>query len=224
MFQDSGWFSTDIDTLDDLVLTSIHNDASSTVSLLSHQGRALVLASIPSSPSSSALPSSAHSSPPEERTIFASRHHHSWRRVSSMLPRRRCSAEEEADRDLFLSPSPLALFLFLASPPPRAASCPAPASSQLPWLSASSPSGIPRNRWVALDRTLQSLMRSHQPMPGDAMVPQIVCVGAKAGGLRSVGGAIFVLLDQTEEEFPLGLSSSDGGGRSPYSPPSIFPR
>lgn len=52
----------------------------------------------------------------------------------------------------------------------------------------------------------------------------MVCVGAKAGGLRSVGGAILVLLDQTEEEeeFPVGLSSSDGGGRSPYNPPSMF--
>jgi hypothetical protein len=51
---------------------------------------------------------------------------------------------------------------------------------------------------------------------------KIVCGGAKAGGLRSVGGAILVLLDQTEEEFPLGFSSSVGGGRSPYNPPSIF--
>lgn len=48
--------------------------------------------------------------------------------------------------------------------------------------------------------------------------------GAKvADGLRRVGGAILVALDQTEA---VGLSSSPaaevGGGRSPYNPPSIF--
>lgn len=47
--------------------------------------------------------------------------------------------------------------------------------------------------------------------------------GAKvAGGLRRVGGAILAALDQPAAE---GLSSSaedDGGGRSPYNPPSIF--
>lgn len=43
-------------------------------------------------------------------------------------------------------------------------------------------------------------------------------------GLRRVGGAILVLLDHTVE-LVLGLLSSsdaDGGGRSPYNPPSIF--
>lgn len=46
-----------------------------------------------------------------------------------------------------------------------------------------------------------------------------------ANGLRSVGGANFVVLDHTLVVVAADLSSSaedDGGGRSPYKPPSII--
>lgn len=48
--------------------------------------------------------------------------------------------------------------------------------------------------------------------------------GVGIAGLRSVGGAIRVVVDQTVEEVVVGFSSSveDGGGRSPYNPPNIF--
>lgn len=40
-----------------------------------------------------------------------------------------------------------------------------------------------------------------------------------AAGLRSVGGAIFALLDHALAAFS--SSDDDGGGRSPYKPPNI---
>jgi hypothetical protein len=52
---------------------------------------------------------------------------------------------------------------------------------------------------------------------------RIVCGGAKIEeGLRRVCGAILVLLDHTVELLGLSSSAEDGGGRSPYSPPSIL--
>lgn len=54
---------------------------------------------------------------------------------------------------------------------------------------------------------------------------RMVCGGAKIDeGFRRVGGAILALLDQTVVVVLVGLSSSEGGGRSPYSPPSISQR
>lgn len=51
---------------------------------------------------------------------------------------------------------------------------------------------------------------------------RMVCGGAETEeGFRRVGGAILALLDQTVE-LVVGLSSSEGGGRSPYKPPSIL--
>lgn len=53
---------------------------------------------------------------------------------------------------------------------------------------------------------------------------RIVCGGANTEfGLRSVGGAILALLDHTLDDGAVVLSSSvdEGGGRSPYNPPSI---
>lgn len=42
-----------------------------------------------------------------------------------------------------------------------------------------------------------------------------------AAGLRSVGGAIFALLDHTTALPAFSSSDDDGGGRSPYKPPNI---
>ena len=46
--------------------------------------------------------------------------------------------------------------------------------------------------------------------------------GVKAGGFRSVGGAIFALLDHTTALPDFSSSDDDGGGRSPYKPPNII--
>ena len=53
----------------------------------------------------------------------------------------------------------------------------------------------------------------------------MVCGGAKTEeDLRSVGGAILALLDQTVVLLGLSSSAEEGGGRSPYNPPSISTR
>lgn len=54
---------------------------------------------------------------------------------------------------------------------------------------------------------------------------RMVCGGAKIDeGLRRVGGAILAAVDQTLAVVVVGLSSSEGGGRSPYNPPNISTR
>lgn len=50
-------------------------------------------------------------------------------------------------------------------------------------------------------------------------------VWGRAKGLRSVGGAILALLDQTfvvDVVVEFSSAADDGGGRSPYNPPSIM--
>lgn len=52
---------------------------------------------------------------------------------------------------------------------------------------------------------------------------RIVCGGAKTdAGFRRVCGAILVLLDHTVVLLGFSSSAEDGGGRSPYNPPSIL--
>lgn len=50
---------------------------------------------------------------------------------------------------------------------------------------------------------------------------RMVCGAKIEDGFRRVGGAILAVVDQTLEVVVVGLSSSEGGGRSPYNPPSI---
>lgn len=85
--------------------------------------------------------------------------------------------------------------------------------SKAAWIGGTSTEGEEQEEVVVVVRILEEGV-----VLGLNCALRMVCGGAK----RRVEGAILALLDQTEDVVLVDLSSSEGGERSPYNPPSIF--